>query len=78
MKTKFFLLTPKNVIPLFVCAADRAYFSKPVEVIPQYSTTDRLLWVADPARGHTYPVNPKNIKREFQLSKRQLAEGGAL
>ncbi len=82
MKTEttfaFYLITPKSYLPKFKAEEDRAYFSKPVLVIPQYTTTDRLLWVTDPHRGETYPVDRKNIFRSFQLSKRQLAAAGGV
>ena len=72
MKTNYVMVTPKNQISLFVCAEDRAYFSKPVRVIPQYSTIiDRLLWVTDPQRGHTYPINPNKLKFDWNLTNRQ-------
>jgi len=69
-------MTPKSYLPLFVNEADRAYFSKPVAVVPLYSTLDRLLWVNDPATGHSFPVKPANVKRSWQLTNRQRAAGG--
>ena len=74
MKTNYALVTPKNQLSLFVSADDRAYFSKPVRVIPQYSTImDRLLWVTDPQRGQTYPINPNNLKFNWELTTSQRA-----
>jgi hypothetical protein len=74
MKTNCVMVTPKNQISLFVSAEDRAYFSKPVRVIPQYSTiVDRLVWVKDPKRGHTYPTNPDKLKFDWSLTKQQRA-----
>lgn len=74
MKTNYALVTPKNQLSLFVSADDRAYFSKPVRVIPQYSTIiDRLLWVTDPQRGQTYPINPNKLKFNWELTASQRA-----
>lgn len=72
MKTNYALVTPKNTVSLFQCESDRAYFSKPVPVLPLYSTViDRLLWVKDPQRGHTYPINPNNLKPCWSLTNSQ-------
>ena len=61
MNKTYFLITPKNQINQFICAEDRAYFSNPVRVIPQHTDEQGLVWVTDPARGHTYPITKNKL-----------------
>lgn len=73
MTNELVLITPKNQINSFISAVDRAYFSNPIRVNFVRKDADGFAWVTDPARGHTYPVNPQKLKREYQLTNRQRA-----
>jgi hypothetical protein len=70
-----FLICPVSQLSGFACATDRRYFSRPVavEVLPQAIGKRGLVYVHDPVRGHTYPVDPKNLHSKHHLTKKQRA-----
>lgn len=78
--TAYLMPLPKKQLAMFIRAEDRAYFAKPVKVhLGQRDGT--LTRVTDPARQHTYWTETKRLKREWELTARQLREaqsgGGA-
>ena len=66
----------KKQLAMFVRAEDRAYFAKPVRVLPG-QRDGQLIRVTDPARQHTYWTEAANLKPEWQLTARQLREAKA-
>ena len=71
---QLYLLTPPCQIKQFTYEADREYFSRPVPVELHHSSIDGVLYVLDPARNHTYPVNKSHIKTIHQLTNKQRAK----
>jgi hypothetical protein len=75
---EIFLVTPRTLLRHFTRPEDRAYFAKPVRVeFVRKDPDTALVYVTDPARGHTYPVQPAHIKHEWQLTRRQVAASRA-
>ncbi len=66
-----YLVTPTNLLNLFILKSDREYFSRPIPVVLHSEVSTHQLFATDPHRGHTYPINPRHIVAEYQLSKRQ-------
>jgi len=57
------LTTPIACLRQFINPADRAYYARPVRVQPLFCELDtRLVFVHDPEKGRTFPVDPKNLK----------------
>lgn len=72
-QAQIFLVTPKAQLAGFIRAEDRAYFSRPVRVeFVRKCDSTSLIYVTDPARGHTYPVQPAHIKHQWALTRRQV------
>jgi hypothetical protein len=77
---KWFLVTPKAHLKAFVRAEDRAYFARPVLVeLCHTSIATRMVYVRDPARGHSYHCDRQNLRTDWQLTaaQRKALEGGA-
>lgn len=52
-------------------------FDRPISVEPLYSRVhSRLIYVHDPARGISFPVDPKNLKTIYELTKKQRKAAG--
>ena len=72
MNNTAYLVTPTNLLNLFILASDREYFSNPVQVELLYSEiSTHFTIVRDPKRGHTYPTKSAYLKADYQLSRRQ-------
>lgn len=56
----------------FVRSEDREYFARPVPVEFVRKGGHGLVYVHDAVRGHTYPVRPEQLRREYELTLRQL------
>jgi hypothetical protein len=76
---KWYLVTPKAELKGFIRAEDRAYFARPVLVeLCHSSIATRMVYVRDPARGHSYHCDPHNLRADFRLTwaQRKALEGG--
>jgi hypothetical protein len=71
--TSLYLVTPTSLLKSFILQSDREYFSRPIPVLPVPYTGDTM-FVCDPHRGHTYPVNPSHIVPSWALSRRLRKE----
>lgn len=74
--TAYLMPLPKKQLAMFIRPEDRAYFAKPVKV--QLGQREGALTrVTDPARQHTYWTETKGLKREWELTARQLRDAKA-
>jgi hypothetical protein len=55
--------------------AQHAKFPEWKQVRVVYGRGNELLWVHDVERG-VYPVNPKDLKTEFQMTRKQRESAG--
>ena len=72
---KLYLVTKQRDLNGFVNSADRLFFSFPVEVFVWACSLgtkkNHLLYVEEVGRHERYPVLPEDLRREYQLTRKQ-------